>query len=84
MVKKQFPATWDEYGSGVDISKDEFIKRIGGKDKTKRVHIGGSYDFNKDSTFGVNDPGVKKYICMVGKCSGVIDGKPKNEKDEEE
>lgn len=76
---KPFPATWDNQGSGVDVSKDEFIKRIGGKDKTKRFTIGSDYKFNKDPTMNVNSPGVKKYICMVGKCSGVIDEKPKEE-----
>lgn len=74
---KQFPLRWGD--EGVDVSRDEFIKRIGGKDKTKRKHIGTDYDFNKKADLNVNSPGVRKYICMVGKCSGVIDEKPQEE-----
>jgi hypothetical protein len=77
--KKPYPITWEKHGSGVDISQDEFVKRIGGKEKNKRYHVGTSHDFNKDPTLNINSPNVKKYICMVGKCSGVIDKKPKDE-----
>lgn len=74
--KKQFPASWENYGTGVDVSRDQFIKPIGKKAKGRE--IGSNYSFNKGN-MDVNDPAVRKYICMVGKCSGVIDDKPKDE-----
>lgn len=75
--KKPFPAKWGD--EGVDVSKDEFVKRIGGKEKNPGRHVGTSYDFNRKGNMDVNSPSVKKFICMVGNCSGVIDKKPKEE-----
>ena len=78
--KKPFPAKWGD--EGVDVSKDEFVKRWGTQ-KDHRVHVGANFKTNlPGSDLNTNSPAVKRYICMVGNCSGVgIDKKPKEEEE---
>jgi len=73
-VKKPFPAKWGD--EGVDVSKDEFVKRWG-KQKDNRVHVGTNFKVNQPSDMG--SAAAKKYACMVGNCTGLIDKKPKEE-----
>lgn len=84
--KKPFPAKWGD--EGVDVSKDEFVKRWG-KQKEPRKHVGSNFKVNLPGAnrdergftgdMNINSPAVKKFICMVGKCSGVINEKPKED-----
>lgn len=76
--KKPFPAKWGQ--EGVDVSKDEFVKRWG-EQKDKRYHVGSNFKNNLPKQMGTDDPATRKYICMVGNCSGVIDKKPKEEEE---
>lgn len=83
-TKKPFPIVWGD--EGVDVSRDEFFPHVGGKLVGKRVHVGSNFKFPK----GEQKPGkyqatpdMQKYICMVGKCSGVLGKKKNNEEDEE-
>ena len=89
-TKKPFPATWGD--EGVDVSKDEFVKRWG-KQNEPRKHVGANFKVdlpgaNRNDTgftgdMNINSPGVKRFICMVGNCSGVgIDKKPKDDEEE--
>lgn len=73
-TKKPFPATWGD--EGVDVSKDEFVKRWG-KQKDNRVHVGANFKNNQPTDMG--SASAKKYACMVGNCTGLIDKKPKEE-----
>lgn len=65
-MPNEFPITHRKNTGGVDVSKDKFHKPINMKD----------YPFAKMNPDDETDPRLKKYICMVGKCSGVIDEKP--------
>lgn len=72
--KKPFPITWGN--EGVDVSKDEFIKRWG-EQKEKRYHVGTNFKVNQPGEMG--SKAARKYACMVGHCTGIIDEKPKEE-----
>jgi hypothetical protein len=84
--KKPFPVRWGD--EGVDVSRDEFVKRWG-KQKDPQKHVGANFkvdlpgahrgDGGFINDMSINSPGVKKFICMVGKCSGVINEKPKED-----
>jgi hypothetical protein len=72
--KKPFPVKWGD--EGVDVSRDEFIVRWGSQ-KDKRYHVGANFKVNQPKDMG--EKAAEKYACMVGKCTGLIDEKPKEE-----
>lgn len=72
--KNPYPVSGSDYW-GTDYTKVRFHKSITMKD----------YPFKRMNAGDEPDPAIKRYVCMVGNCSGVgIDKKPKAKNETEE